>query len=115
MKNMRSGFTLVEIMTVVAIIAFLAIIAVPSFMKARQSARLSACINNLRLIDHAKEQWATSCNHNNGDAVVVTEVNAYLRSVPVCPSGGAYTYQVIGTSPTCSLAAAPDLHVLPSN
>lgn len=83
MRDIRSGFTLVEIMIVVSIIALLAVIAVPSFLKARQNARQSACINNMRLIDHAKEQWATSCNHNNGDAVVVTEVNSYLRSTPV--------------------------------
>ena len=52
----RKGFTLVEIMIVVAIIALLAAIAIPSFMKSRQDSRRTACVNNLRLIDHAKQQ-----------------------------------------------------------
>ena len=102
MKMKRTGFTLVEIMMVVAIIALLAAIAVPSFMQARVGARQSACINNLRLIDHAKEMWATACNKNTGDASDVTAVNGYLRAPPTCPSGGAYTYQTIGNMPTCS-------------
>ena len=50
----RKGFTLVEIMIVVAIIGMLAAIAIPSFMKSRSEARKSTCVNNLRLIDHAK-------------------------------------------------------------
>jgi prepilin-type N-terminal cleavage/methylation domain-containing protein len=60
MKKMQKGFTLVEIMIVVAIIGLLAAIAIPSFMKSRLASRTSTCINNLRQLDGAKEQCAMS-------------------------------------------------------
>ncbi|MCF7837474.1 MAG: prepilin-type N-terminal cleavage/methylation domain-containing protein, partial [Candidatus Marinimicrobia bacterium] len=68
-RNNKEGFTLVEIMIVVLIIALLAAIAVPSFMRARERSRTSACINNLRQIDSAKEQWAMEEQLNTGDAL----------------------------------------------
>ena len=67
----RKGFTLVEIMIVVAIIGLLAAIAIPSFIKARESSQTNACINNLRQIDAAKEQWALANKKVTGDAVVL--------------------------------------------
>lgn len=112
MNTRRQGFTLVEIMIVVAIIGLLASLAIPSFMKARQETRRSACINNLRLIDHAKEQWATSCNKNLGDVPDMTaDIRPYLRTAPTCPAGGSYTVGAVGTNPVCSLAS-PEGHVL---
>ena len=114
MRLNRKGFTLVEIMIVVAIIALLAAIAIPSFSKSRNAARLSSCINNMRLIQHAKEQWATTNSKLDTDTAPVTDINAYLKNAPTCPSGGTYTYGTVATTPTCSKAASPDYHVAPA-
>jgi len=112
--NGRPGFTLVEIMIVVAIIALLAAIAIPNFMKARHSTQQTACINNLRVIKHAKEQAAAALHWTDGSNIVTTVVNTYIdgTTTPECPIGGTYTYQVLGSNPTCNVTT-PTSHILP--
>ncbi len=112
----KAGFTLVEIMIVVAIIGLLAAIAIPSFVKARNTARTNACINNLRQIDGAKQQLALASNlleNTNMDAAPhKAAVETYIHGgAPTCPGGGTYTYGVIASNPVCSLATS-DGHTL---
>jgi prepilin-type N-terminal cleavage/methylation domain-containing protein len=75
----RTGFTLVEIMIVVAIIALLAAIAVPGFLRARKRSQASRIINDLRLIDSAVDQYAIESNKKSGDTVGVTDWTNYLK------------------------------------
>src|ERR1700693_6317333 len=84
----RAGFTLVEIMIVVAIIGLLAAIAVPNFVKARTTAQMNACINNLRQIDGAIQQWALEQKQDQSASVGYTDISPYLKGSIVCPSGG---------------------------
>jgi prepilin-type N-terminal cleavage/methylation domain-containing protein len=106
-QTRKNGFTLVEIMIVVLIIGLLAAIAVPGFARARADARAKTCVNNLRLIEAAKDQWAMATNAAEGDAVVVAD-DEYIQQFkgntePVCPVGStAYTVGVVGSPPECA-------------
>jgi len=78
-RSRRGGFTLVEIMIVVAIIALLAAIAVPGFLRARKRSQASRIINDLRLIDSAIDQYAIETNKASGGLVKVTDWTNYLK------------------------------------
>ena len=116
MKNRtsrKSGFTLVEIMIVVAIIGLLAAIAIPNFVKARQISQKNACIANMKQIDGAKATWALENKKNNGDTPVATDLfsaTAYIRIAPTCPSGtSAYVLQPVDTQQICPNVAMLDV------
>ena len=110
-----AGFTLVEIMIVVLIIGVLLAIAVPNFVKARDSSRTKSCIANLRQIDAAKEQYAMDTKKSTGDAVALANLAPdYIKTAPVCPSGtAAYVPGNVGVTPPCPNVATNASHVLP--
>jgi len=83
-------------------VGLLTALAIPSFVSARsQTARIS-CINNLRQIDLAKEQWAIDKDKRAGDIPTLQDLQPYLKQVPGCPEGGAYTFGPIGQNPRCN-------------
>ena len=96
---------LVAVPVLIGIIGLLAAIAIPSFVKARSTSQLHACINNMRIIDAAKEQWALSTRAEDGATIELSPVNAYIKgaTTPWCPAQGDYTYHVMGRDPECSI------------
>ena len=93
-----AGFTLVEIMIVVAIIGLLAAIAIPNFVKARENAQLNSIINNLRIIEGAKDQWALEAKKGTGDTTDLATISDYLKGATVkSVVGETYTTQPVGT------------------
>jgi len=102
----KKGFTLVEIMIVVLIIGILLAIAVPNFVRARETSRTRTCVANLRQMDSAKEQYAMEARLAAGAAVTWANLTPdYIKREPTCPSSGTYTLGNIGTDPSCSIAA----------
>src|SRR5947209_16854379 len=120
----KSGFTLVEIMIVVAIIGLLAAIAIPNFIKARSTSQVNACINNLCQIEGAEQQWGLETKQAAAAVPTYNDVSSYMRNSVICPAGGAaatfggsYTLVNVGgpDKPQCKIVPGPGVgaHILP--
>ena len=100
-----------EIMIVVAIIGLLAAMAIPNFVSARTRAQANACINNLRQIENAADQFAMEQRKKTGDGInFPADLTPYIKlnaagSLPACPAGGTYNDPTVGSQPTCSLGS----------
>lgn len=109
---MKKGFTLVEIMIVVAIIGIIIAIAVPAFIRARENSRGRACQENLTKIEGAKEQYILEERQSatvvpTWGNLILADGTGYLKSTPRCPSGGTYAINDGVSAPTCTGANAP--------
>jgi prepilin-type N-terminal cleavage/methylation domain-containing protein len=122
-KVTKAGFTLVEIMIVVAIIGLLAAIAIPNFVKARTTAQANACVNNLRQIDGAKQQWALETKAAASATPGIAEIQPYLGrgtagTAPTCPADASQTFDTsydakdLATAPACKKVGSLTNHVL---
>ena len=111
-----AGFTLVEIMIVVAIIGLLASITIPNFVQSRTAANKHVCISNLQQIEGAIQRWSLDMRKDEAQTVTYSDIRAYLQHSVVCPSGGtsladSYTITTADKPPQCR--KKPATHQLP--
>jgi len=110
---------MIEIMIVVALVGLLAAVAIPTIVHARTTSQTNACINNLREIFAATQQWALEYNKAPNAAVDFTDIQPYLKRAVVCPAagadptfGGSYTLNGVSANPVCNIVTN---HVLPQD
>ena len=113
----REGYTLVEIMIVVAVLAILLSVAVPNYLKSGKDASKNSCISNLRQIDGAMEQWAMANNISAGTVLSgrrEDEVYDYVDGgKPNCPAKGEYALHAVGSNPQITCSREDEGHRLP--
>ena len=102
----RRGFTLLEILIVVAVLGILVGMAFPNFLKSRTNAQKQMCIENLSQIESAKQIWGVENGKKDGDPPADTDlfgVSRYMKLKPKCPAGGTYDLTSVGVNATCTI------------
>jgi len=116
-KIRAPGFTLVEIMIVVALVGLLATIAAPTWVRARTQSQTQTCLNNLKQIDGAKQQWALEYKQAPTATPQFADISGYLKHSVLCPAdqsatfATSYNMNTVSEKPTCQIVPAD--HVLP--
>jgi hypothetical protein len=105
---------------VIVAIGFLTLVLKQNFIREPRTSPANGCINNMRQIDGAINEWALEKGKTNGTVVTANDITNYIKlnrygKIPTCPSGGKYTYGKVGDTPqiSCSLSTAVPPHVLP--
>ena len=102
----RRGFTLLEILIVVAVLGILVGMAFPNFIKSRNNAQKQVCIENLSQIESAKQIWGVEGGKHEGDPATDADLfgfTRYMKQKPLCPGGGTYDLTVIGANARCTV------------
>ena len=109
--NGSQSYATSTLLPAAAVLGGMSAIAIPNFIKARTVSQKNACINNLRQIDAAKQEWALEKSKQSTDVPTEDDIKVYLihNQLPHCPAGGTYTLNAVGQRPECSI---PD-HKLP--
>ena len=117
-KDSHAGFSVLEVLIVLAVVVLLAAIVIPNFVKARAQSATNPCINNLRQIDAAANQFALDRGLKTGTPIrFPDDLTPYIKlnsagKIPPCPNGGVYHISKVGETPTCSMSTLTPAHVL---
>jgi prepilin-type N-terminal cleavage/methylation domain-containing protein len=118
-RSTRFGFTLVEILIVILIIGMLLAVAVPGFVRARQTSQARNCQSNLKQLFGAKERWAMDNHRDESSTPAMSELVGpalYIKATPTCQANGNYEIGSLDTLPTCSIggtAGDNNAHLMP--
>jgi hypothetical protein len=119
-KNKSFGVTVVKWVALCLFIGLLVAVAIPNFIKPRVTYAENACVNNLRQIEAAAQEFALEKGKTNGEAInYPDDLTPFIKlnkdgKIPPCPSGGIYSIKKVGDVPTCSLGTnVVPAHVLP--